>query len=449
MKFPLIRDIATTKVISIAIECSIEEGMEKLLESEHRSVIVCDGEEFYIFTVLDALNVQSLNIDSQKSLQTLSLEKVPTIEKDKNVLETLDFLNQQVEYICVVNKEKELFGLLTHTDITSNIDPDTLMDNICLDDFLKIGRRMKWVDKSEPTSKLLKEMFGNGFDNVIIVEDAKPIGILTTKDVMYLIKAKSDFSLSVSHYMSSPVDTINHKASIKEALRFLKAKHYKRVVVVDDEGKLSGIIAQKELISLTYSRWAVLMKEYQEELKELNNALENKNREYETMASTDSLTGLYNRYKFSELYLSAYTAMTQRENEMSLILLDVDFFKNVNDTFGHKYGDNVLIQVSHALLSTLRNIDIVCRWGGEEFLILLPTASLEHATYLAEKLRRYIEHLEIEVVGRVTVSLGVSVVKVGEEMQDSIDRADQALYLAKNSGRNCVKTELDLEESKA
>jgi len=444
MKFPSLSDISSTTVIHINSEASISDAIELMLSNNHRNIVIEDGDIFRILTVVDILNIQAQNIDLTSSLKALELTIVPTISKIKNVLDTLEYLSASIEYICVLNEDQSLYGLLTHTDITSNIDPDTLMDNFRLKDFLKLGRKMKWVDKDEITSVLLNEMVVSKFDNAVIVENKKPIGILTTKDVMRLIKHKEELSLPVSRHMSSPVDSINKNASIKEALEFVKKKHYKRVVVVNNEGELSGIITQKELISLTYSRWAVLMKEYQNELSEINTILENQNREYETRASTDSLTGLYNRHKFSELYLSSYKAMTQRHNNMSMIMLDIDLFKKVNDTYGHNAGDQVLIQISHALLRTLRNIDIVCRWGGEEFMVLLPTSDVKNAMLLANKLRKYIEELEIDIVGKVTASFGVSQVREGEDMSDCIQRADTALYLAKNSGRNCVKTEEDL-----
>lgn len=445
MKFPLISDIASTNVVSVDISDSIATAIGEMIKHNHRNVLVQDKNIYYIFTVLDVLNIKATNIPLETLLQDIDLTPITIIDRDKNVLDTLEYLNDTLEYICVVNKDKTLYGLVTHTDITSNIDPDTLMDNFRLEDFLKLGRRVKWVNKDDTTLGLLDNMVSGSFDNVIIVEGKKPIGILTTKDVMELIKNNSDLSLSVSTYMSSPVDTIYKTATIKEALSFVKKKNYKRVVVVDADGDLSGIIAQKELISLTYSRWAILMKEYQSELSEINNMLENKNKEYEVMASTDSLTGLYNRHKFSELYLSSYTSMTQRSGSMSLVMLDIDFFKKVNDTFGHGVGDKVLVQVSHLLLRTLRNIDIVCRWGGEEFILLLPTASLKHAISLAEKIRENMHTLDIDNVGDLSASFGVSEVKEGEEMQEVVNRADKALYLAKNSGRDCVKTELDLK----
>ena len=186
------------------------------------------------------------------------------------------------------------------------------------------------------------------------------------------------------------------------------------------------------------------MKEHNNELENTNTILENQNKEYELKASVDSLTGLYNRYKFSELYTSSYKTMSQRHNDMSLIIIDVDFFKKVNDTFGHNIGDQVLIKIAHTLLRTLRDIDVICRWGGEEFLVLLPSTDLNEANILAQKIRINIENLDIEIVGNITASFGVSQVKEGDMMEDAIDRADKSLYLAKDSGRNCVKTELDL-----
>jgi diguanylate cyclase (GGDEF)-like protein len=244
--------------------------------------------------------------------------------------------------------------------------------------------------------------------------------------------------------MSSPVETICKNSSIKEALDFMRQKKYKRAVVIDDEGRLEGVITQKELISLTYSRWARLIKEYHEELSTLNSTLETRAYEYEKQASIDSLTGLYNRSKFGELFNLSYKNMLSREAPLSIIMLDIDHFKSVNDIHGHNNGDKVLVALSRVLSTTLRNIDIICRWGGEEFVALLPTADLQQVQLIAEKLRHSIEQLNFSFLDNITASLGVSEVRRGESMLEAIERADKALYLAKSSGRNRVKTEADL-----
>lgn len=439
MKFPTIGNIATTSVVLIDINKTISDAIKMMFESVHRNIIVIDENVFRILTVNDILNIKIQNLDLNSPLKSLKLDAVSVADKDKNILEIVDYLNCEIEYICVTNSDGSLHGLVSHTDITSSIDPETLMDNFCLQDFLKLSRRAKWVKKDTKTFDLLEEMIKNHYESVMIVENFKPIGIFTTKDVVNIIKHNEDLELPVSNYMSSPVETINKGCSIKEALAFLKEKHYKRVVVVDENGDMSGIITQKELISLSYSRWAMLMKEHHDELCQINASLLNKSKKYEAMASTDHLTGLYNRNKFLELYISSYKTMVERDNSMSLVIIDIDHFKKINDAYGHNVGDDVLIKISQELQKTLRNIDIVCRWGGEEFVILLPATDIDNALFLAEKLRVHIEELDIDKIGRVTASFGITKINKDDDIKSVVERADRALYEAKASGRNCVK----------
>lgn len=442
MIFPIIENIATTSVVSIDVDNTISSAIKKMFEHEHRNIVVIDGGFFRILRVSDILNIKAKKIDLNSSLKSLELLEIPTLNRDKNVLHTLEYLSCEVEYICVINDDGSLYGLLSHADIISSIDPDTLMDNFRLLDFLKLSRRTKWIGKDVKTADLLCEMAQNSFESAIVIEDFIPIGIFTTKDVLKVIEKNEDSDLPVSSYMSAPVETINKNSSVKNALDFLKQKHYKRVVVVDDDGKMSGVISQKELIATTYSRWAVLTKEYQKELTEINIALVNKNIKYKDIASRDSLTKLYNRYKFAEFYQFSYETMIERESEMSLIMIDIDNFKKINDTYGHNAGDSVIVEISQTLVKNLRNIDIVCRWGGEEFVILLPAVDIENAALLAEKLRRYIEDLELGNVGTITASFGIAKVVEEDDLKSVIHRADEALYLAKKSGRNCVKLQI-------
>lgn len=352
----------------------------------------------------------------------------------------MEYLSCDIEHICVTDDEGRLYGLITHTDITSSIDPETLMNNFCLNDFLKLGKRVKWIKKETHTKEVLDNMIKGQTDSVMIVEDKKPIGIFTTKDVIKVIRRNLDINKPISEYMSSPVDTISKESSVKNALDFLRQKHYKRVVVVDEEGNLSGMITQKELISLAYSKWAILMKEHQDKLDEINQALINKNKQVEHYATRDPLTGLYNRYKFTKLFDAAFEGMQEDGYDISLIILDVDHFKSVNDNFGHNAGDDVLVAISNILTSTLREVDIVCRWGGEEFIILLTHVHLEDAINIAQKLRIKIEQHHIETLGAVTASFGITQVGINDTLKSAVDRADTALYEAKEAGRNCVKS---------
>jgi diguanylate cyclase (GGDEF)-like protein len=316
------------------------------------------------------------------------------------------------------------------------------MDNYRLSDLLKIKKRSRWVSKETITQDIFDSMEKYNHDAAMIVEEGKPIGIVTTKDILRLLKNNADLTLPVSNYMTSPVETISQDCTLNEALRFMQDKHFKRIVTVNDQGKLVGSITQKELISITYSRWVSMIQSYQKELQQINARLEKRSQKLEKIAATDALTGLYNRKKFLDLFISEYSIMVQRHNALSLLVMDLDHFKQVNDTYGHNIGDEVLKQVSNLLLKELRNVDILCRWGGEEFVALLPAADTSDAMNIAEKIRVSISELSIEGLPKVTISIGVSQIKEGDDLHSVIERADKALYLAKMDGRNCVRKAL-------
>ena len=439
MKFPIIKDIATTNVVTVSLDTTLTEALNLMYQHNHRNVIVVDNILFYILTASDLLQLKLKGCDFSQQLSDIDLEKIPTINKSENILDTISFFEDSLEYICATNNDGSLFGILTHTDIISHIDPETLMENYRLADLMNMNKHIQKGSKDTPTADILNNMADNHYDCVIITEDKQPVGIITTKDVMELMKKSFDLSLPILNYMATPVETITENSSIKEAIAFMKEKHFKRIVVVNENNHLTGLILQKELISLSYSKWSILMREYSTELSEINNLLEKKNKKYEKMASTDQLTGLYNRYKFTELFVSEYQTMTQRDNDMSLIMIDIDYFKSINDKYGHNVGDRVLIQTSNLLLRHLRNVDIIGRWGGEEFVVLVPTASIDNTIKLANSIREDLSKHDMGDNLKITASFGITKVKKGDQLEDAIKRADDALYEAKNSGRNCVK----------
>lgn len=164
----------------------------------------------------------------------------------------------------------------------------------------------------------------------------------------------------------------------------------------------------------------------------------------EELSITDRLTGLYNRLKLDELFAYNLHVAKRHHLTFSIILLDIDNFKLVNDTYGHQVGDSLLQEIAHILKTNVRLEDAVGRWGGEEFLLLLPSSDLTSATMLAEKLRGLIEATVFLYVGHCTASFGVSSYHEKDHEKDMIARADAALYRAKSNGRNWVETELPL-----
>ena len=166
--------------------------------------------------------------------------------------------------------------------------------------------------------------------------------------------------------------------------------------------------------------------------------------ELKLLASTDPLTKLYNRRHFCKVSDHILDLAKRDKKELSVLMLDIDKFKSINDTYGHKVGDDVIIKLADKLKECQRKSDIICRYGGEEFLVLLPETSLEGAVTAAKNIREEIEKVSIGLdLGtnlRFTVSIGVSNVYIEKEdsLESAIKRADEALYEAKKSGRNRV-----------
>jgi diguanylate cyclase (GGDEF)-like protein len=160
----------------------------------------------------------------------------------------------------------------------------------------------------------------------------------------------------------------------------------------------------------------------------------------EQLAATDSLTGLFNRRYFHQALEREVSRLRRRDGSIALILLDIDHFKKLNDTYGHPMGDVVLKKVGEILRTTLRKGDVLARYGGEEFVILLPEASYRGTRDFAERIRKAIAAALLHPAGgrgKVTVSVGWSIFPEDtENSQKLVELADKALYFAKDTGRN-------------
>ena len=152
----------------------------------------------------------------------------------------------------------------------------------------------------------------------------------------------------------------------------------------------------------------------------------------------DPLTGLWNRRHSLNLLEKARQQKRRNEVDYSLLILDIDHFKRINDQFGHNKGDEVLVLLAKTLENRVRDTDSVSRWGGEEFIILLPQTDVKNAENLAECLRESVSEIQIPALPRITVSIGVAQHQHEEATESLLRPADEALYRAKTLGRNRV-----------
>lgn len=174
------------------------------------------------------------------------------------------------------------------------------------------------------------------------------------------------------------------------------------------------------------------------DLQKLNRMLDIKSRHFEKMARTDPLTGVCNRAGISEVLMREIRSHVDTGHPLTVIMLDIDHFKSINDNHGHDHGDEVLIRMARNLVETLRTSDTVARWGGEEFLLICPNTSLENGAALAEKLRECIKSQSAIANTPISASFGVATLG-NESIEQLIKRVDEALYRAKQNGRDRVE----------
>ncbi len=214
-----------------------------------------------------------------------------------------------------------------------------------------------------------------------------------------------------------------------------------------NEDKILGYIVTKNIDSKLTLRET----EYLEDLSKQAATTINRANVYAEIlkhATLDALTGFYNRRQLEERTKQEIASARRQKTSLCAIMTDIDFFKKVNDTYGHTVGDLVLKTVSKIMRSQLREYDIAGRYGGEEFVILLPFTKIEEAKMVAERLRKSIENKNIDITKinpdaqekeiHVTISSGIYQLKDNDKENDLIQNADKALYEAKNSGRNKV-----------
>lgn len=214
---------------------------------------------------------------------------------------------------------------------------------------------------------------------------------------------------------------------------------------------LSIILLIVLLVLLLFFAWnrglkkeLTLKEQFSKELKYLNKTLEYKNDELKELAENDSLTQIANRRKL-DTFLEAEIQRAKRNNlKLSVILLDVDFFKKVNDNYGHKMGDKVLVLLAQTLRKHIRVYDLVGRWGGEEFLIICPNTNLRQAYTLCKKLQDIIKKDTISLLKgkHITVSCGISEYHIQDTSDQIITKVDKEMYKAKNNGRDCISPQV-------
>lgn len=204
---------------------------------------------------------------------------------------------------------------------------------------------------------------------------------------------------------------------------------------------VSELNYMQDIIANNIIAWIISSVNYQRFIKVCSKevALREMNHRLKHLSSTDVLTKIYNRRKLEEMMIEFIRETEVRECFFSVILVDIDHFKSINDSYGHAQGDEVLQKLARLIRENLRKNDVIGRWGGEEFLIICPETCLQEAYHVAEKIRITIENHSFIRSKKITGSFGVASYESGDSVHSIVNKADQAMYYAKEMGRNVVK----------
>lgn len=276
-------------------------------------------------------------------------------------------------------------------------------------DLILMDIRMPDIDGIEACRRIKAEECLQDIPVIMVTAENTPEGL------------QSAFDAGAVDYITKPLNKVELLVRISSVLK-LKHESDRRIT------------RENELLELTK-----LLEETNEKLQQANDMLQH-------LSSTDGLTDIANRRRFEEFFINEWKRVTRLSKPISIIILDVDFFKKYNDTYGHQKGDECLRKIAKALHSSLkRPCDLVARYGGEEFVALLSDTDSNGAKKVAELMQKNIAALKIEyenpeVHDTVTVSLGISTIvpKTNSIPEKLINAADKALYLAKDNGRNQI-----------
>ena len=313
-----------------------------------------------------------------------------------------------------------------------------------------MNRRALCGGPDTPLCDVVRRMEAEVQSAFVVCDEGTPIGVITERDVVVVLSRSfagiDQREARAGDIMASPVHTLPETAEMGEVFRIMKERGFRRVPIVDDKHQLSGIVNIGELQNATNAALERRGRDLEAAVAARTAELQAANARLEELTRQDSLTGLLNRRAMSEKIEELHATASRYGNVYAVIILDIDHFKLYNDTQGHPAGDEAIRNISSTLRDAIRAADSVYRYGGEEFLILLPETDAEGALLVTERVRsavatRAIPHPASPTAAHVTVSLGCTDVAAHETAETLtwegvVERADHALYRAKQGGRN-------------
>ncbi len=283
MEFKNVLDIATKQITSVSRKDTLIKAAELMVQNNLRNVLIVDEgiKEYGIITVTDITNFLLKGVSLTDAIESVQFKIVRQIHKDSSALEASFLIREDVSYLCVVDDDKNLLGIVSMSNIISAIDTELVAHGIKLGHI--IGKtKAKTAKKTDTLTTVFHRVNATPTEAVVIIDDHHvPIGIITKRDIVKLIIKNTDMSQEVSLFMTTPLFTVDEDTTVKEALELMSKKRFKRLVVVEKSGELMGIITREEMLDIVYNKWSQIVREKESELRRLSKMLAAKTKESE------------------------------------------------------------------------------------------------------------------------------------------------------------------------
>ncbi len=368
MVFPTLRSIATATVVTLPETATLAEAVQTMNRHNIRDVVVRteSGYRLVLSSMLLSLQIKGLPLSTP--LSELELPEAALLDPDASALDGLKAIRNHSEHICLVDQAGQLQGIVSYTDLAGSLDPQVLAEIQSLGELLH-GTQQLVVSETMPLQTVVQRMDEGRFSASIVLCDARPVGIVTQRDLLKLLGCTElDWRAPVQTFMNTPLRSLDEAATISEALVFCRRHQIKRVVVVDQDGQFRGIVSQRDLVSLYYNRWFMVLKDHQQQRDDLNRELQAQEKKFrilfeyspDAMVVIDPANGAtlefnrrahdqlgYSAEEFARLSLGDYEAKeTPEETAAHVHKITTQGHDEFETLHRHKDGHLLHIQVS-------------------------------------------------------------------------------------------------------
>lgn len=438
--------IITNFIFPLKADTKLQDAFDVMLEKSVSSVVVTDDDSkpIGILTEHDALQILTKGFSKDTMLYDVMTKNLYCVKDDMNIHDAyLAMEKSGFRHLIVVKDTNTYLGVVTEGDFLRHMDFEEIAKLKNIEDVM--SNSLLTIEK-ETSLDLTINMMNNSKNNyAIILEDCVPAGIITERDIAhYCAKNKLTKDITVSAIEQSPMLLVKKTTSLKDASNLMKKHGIHQLVVINDNGNLAGLITRHDILKAIHgSYFDFLLQTIDSKTQNEKQLLKHK-QELEELLNYDYLTKLPNRLLVKTHLTNLLSEiMNDNNNGVALIIFDLDRFKDINDSYGHTIGDELLKVVAQRLISKVNENDIVSRLGGDEFALIIKTFESEEE--ITTKVKEIIFAISLThkfsngVDVQISSSAGIVIAKKGCSAEEALQHADNALYQSKQEGRGMLK----------